>query len=210
MNRYFAAKALAGLVGLAGLVVAAGWVYDITLLKSISPAWVTMKFTTAVSFQMSGIILYCIATAAEGDASSGQVAIPAAVLVILLLMATQTGAACLGVRIGVEELFVPEKPGAVMTAVPGRPSLPTMLSFLLVAAAGILMLFGKARFLPVGLTIAAIGLCAIIGYITGLPFLYFSLEGWNTAMALHTAALFVLTGAGLALTSRRGDIHEHL
>lgn len=43
-----------------GLTVLVGWVLDVDILESLAPSWVTMKFSTALSFVMSGIILYCI------------------------------------------------------------------------------------------------------------------------------------------------------
>jgi hypothetical protein len=41
-------------------------------------------------------------------------------------------------------------------------------------------------------------LLALIGYVTKMPLLYFYSESWGlTAMAIHTAILFLLLGFGL-------------
>jgi hypothetical protein len=48
------AKIFAGIIFLAGIIVVIGWLLDIEVLKSILPYWVTMKFTTAISFILSG------------------------------------------------------------------------------------------------------------------------------------------------------------
>ena len=52
------ARALAVAVSITGSVVMVGWILDIDALKSILPTWVTMKFSTALSFTLSGITLY--------------------------------------------------------------------------------------------------------------------------------------------------------
>lgn len=41
-----------------GSIVMVGWIFDIEILKSLSPTWVTMKFTTALSFTLSGIFWF--------------------------------------------------------------------------------------------------------------------------------------------------------
>jgi len=43
-------KILSLIVMVAGVLVLIGWIFDISVLKSISPAWVTMKLTTAIAF----------------------------------------------------------------------------------------------------------------------------------------------------------------
>jgi len=60
------AKVLSLAVSGAGIVVMIGWIFDINILKSISPAWVSMKFDTAVAFVAGGISLYFIARAKKG------------------------------------------------------------------------------------------------------------------------------------------------
>jgi len=41
-----------------------------------------------------------------------------------------------------------------------------------------------------------------LGYIINAPILYYTISGWSTAMALHTAILFVLLGIGLVLVGK--------
>jgi hypothetical protein len=54
------AKALSLVVIIAGIMVIIGWIFDIAILKSIFPHWVSMKFDTAIAFILSGITLYSI------------------------------------------------------------------------------------------------------------------------------------------------------
>ena len=105
------------------------------------------------------------------------------------------------IYLGVEMLFVTEETGAVETVLPGRPSVGTMVAFMLVATAGFLAMVRPAR-LPAYLLfldclILLTGVVALIGYAFDLPALYYYVPGGiSTAMAFHTAALFALLGIG--------------
>jgi len=201
MEKQTVAKILASTVMITGVVVMFGWVADIPILTSILPQWVTMKFTTALSFFLSGIVLYFIAISLHGRRDLAQIVLPVATLLILLLMATLLASVFLSVKTGVEDLFVKEAAGAVKTTVPGRPSAGTMISFIMVAISGIFVMFrpkniGKILFW-FGVIVGSLGAFGVLGYIISVPLLYYTLEGWSTAMALHTAILFTLLGLGL-------------
>ena len=195
------AKALSLIVIIAGIMVIAGWIFDIGVLKSISPAWVTMKLSTAIAFLLSGITLYFIVKAIEGEFDKAQVALSITSLIIVLLMGTLFFSALLKIHTGVDDLFIKEHAGAVKSAAPGRPSVPTMLNFILIASAGILTLLNPGNLQPklrlIGLTVGITGAVAVAGYIMNAPLLYYFIEGINSAMACHTAILFALLGMGL-------------
>jgi len=200
-------KAVALVVVCAGLLVMAGWVLDIGILKSILPGWVTMKFSTALSFVLSGITLFFLARIVHGENTWAQVILPITTLSILLLMATLLASTFLGMRSGVEDLFVQETGEAVKSVTPGRPSIGTMISFILMGLAGVLAMLIEDtldRWLfVIGCLIALTGGLALCGYILDLPLLYYTLEGISTAMALHTALLFCMLGTGLIMLRRR-------
>lgn len=194
------AEVLGIIVFLSGLAVMIGWILDIDILKSILPIWVTMKFSTALCFFLSGITLYFIASSQEKGLGIAQVVLPITILGILLFMATLLISVFIGIRTGVEDLFVREVEGAVKTTIPGRPSIGTMINFILMATAGILTILNitrlKVKLLTIGRIVTVIGGAAIIGYIFNVPVFYYAIEGFSTAMALHTAILFVLLGIG--------------
>jgi hypothetical protein len=194
------AKILSLAVIIAGFTVIIGWFFDFGILKSISPAWVSMKFDTAIAFVLSGITLYFIVRAEEGEFDKAQVVLSITSLIIILLMGTLFFSAVFEIRTGVEELFIKDTAAAPMSVVPGRPSIPTMLNFLLIAAAGILTTLNPAnlrlKLKIIGLIIGLVGLFAVIGYIIDKPVLYYYVEGINTAIACHTAALFMVLGIG--------------
>jgi len=199
------AKLLAGAVTAAGLLVMAGWALDIGALKSVFESWTSMKFITAFGFVLSGAVLYLVARCSEGCFDRVQAPLSVVSLLLLLVMGTLFFSGLLGAHTGLEDLFVSEAPGAVKTVVPGRPSLATSLSFLLIAAAGVFAMFEPVRLrrwlrLP-GWLVAAIGAAALAGYAADAPLLYYFVPGVNTAMAFNTAALLVLLGAGFLCLS---------
>lgn len=203
MNKLKIVIVLSIVVSCVGALVMLGWVLDIQILKSIHPLWVTMKFSTAFSFFISGIVVYFVQYSIKGDSSISNVALPISIVIILLFMTTLLVSSYLGIRTGVEDLFVKEVAGAVKTTVPGRPSIGTMINFILVAIAGIFAMLKsenlKSKLLRIGCCINVVGGMAIIGYIIDVPLLYYTLEDASTAMALHTAILFVMLGVALIL-----------
>jgi hypothetical protein len=205
MDRMSGAKMIAVTVSMAGLVGMLGWYFGIQALKSVHPAMVTMKFSTALSFFLSGITLFFIPQSLSGRASVAQAVLPATTLVVMLVMATLLASSIFGLETGIEGLFIEEEASAVKTTVPGRPSLVTMADFVLFAAAGMSSLVrhrGQRKLLfASGVFIAATGVAALTGYVLGVESLYFSWPGVSTGMALVTAFLFTLAGADLIIIS---------
>jgi len=200
MNRIAVAKILSLLISASGLAVMAGWLFDIGALKSLGTALVTMKFSTAFSFVISGVSLYFLARAREGEPDTSQVALFITSFILILLMGLIFFSAVLNIRTGIEELFVKDS-GGIKSVLPGRPSVPTMINFLLIALVGILTMVNaenvRFKLRTIGCIVGFIGALALLGYCIDLPVLYYYIEGKNSAMALHTAGLFVLSGAGL-------------
>ena len=110
------------------------------------------------------------------------------------------------IRTGIEDLFVKEEAGAIKTTTPGRPSVGTMLCFILMEAAGILAIFVPEKLkkkLPLlGIPVVVLGGTAILGYVMNKPVLYYTIAKFSTAMAFHTAILFVMLGTGLTLIGK--------
>jgi hypothetical protein len=189
------------MVAFSGVLVIFGWIFDVTILKSISPAWVSMKFDAAIAFCLSGIMLYSLARVKRGEFDMAQIVISTASFVVILLMGTLLISSLLGIHTGVEDLFIKEIHPAAKTVVAGRPSVPTMINFLLVSLAGILVILGYKKTHPafkiIGLVVGLIGALALIGYVISFPIFYYYIPGLNSAMACNTAGLFVLLGVGL-------------
>jgi hypothetical protein len=194
-------RLLALLVSSAGLLVMAGWVFDAPVLQSLSPAWISMKFDTALSFFLGGITLYYISMAREGRIDKAQIVLSITSLTILLLMGTLFISTLLGINTMLENIFVYDTSPSSNTVFPGRPSMPTMINFILLAVAGILAILNNEKnslkFKFIGGAIGLIGAAALAGYLIKQPALYYFIPERNSAMACHTAGLFVLLGLGL-------------
>jgi hypothetical protein len=111
-----------------------------------------------------------------------------------------------GVSIGVGEFFVKDSMVAVRSVTPGRPSVATMINFVLIAVTGITVPFGFRKIFKILTVLAAVvglsGLSAVFGYIFNQPVFYFAVAGKSSAMACHTALLFILWGWGVILTGK--------
>jgi len=200
-------------ISFVGLAVLIGWIMNIPALTSLIPNSVTMKFSTAVSFIFTGVSILIISKLAiepSGYSDLSHIVLPISMLIILLFMSTHIGSIIVSAPSGVDNLFVKEQElDPVFTTSPGRPSFPTMISFLLIAtaAAGTLITSGsnlKKLIGGTGFAIGIIGSVALAGYALSLPMLYYSFEGLNTAMAVHSAALFVVAGLVLIISGKIG------
>jgi hypothetical protein len=206
MKRIHLPYLLGVVVILIGFTVMAGWFFNVPILKSILPVWVTMKFSTAVCFVLSGIILWSVACEIKGKECFAQVLLPICTLCLFLIMFTLLASSWLGIRTGIEDLFVKEPASAVKTTIPGRPSIVTMFAFCLVAVCGSVVMLKPKRMREIltvlGSIVALIGAVGVMGYILNVQELYYSVKGFSSAMACHTAILFVLLGVGLCASAR--------
>jgi len=194
-NKELAVKAIAAVIVLTGLAVIFGWIFDITLLKSISPAFVPMKFITAVSFIFGGIVLYLLTRKERWSKIALMFILPIVSVLLIMLVSDSV----FGIGPDIVNLFVKEPAGARE-----MPSIPGTVSFALVILIGYLSVFGvnTKRFfvlLAAGCIIGIIGFIGVLGYILNLPALYYNIEGVSGAMPLQSAILFTLGGLGLVL-----------
>ncbi|WP_165776395.1 sensor histidine kinase [Candidatus Nitrosotalea bavarica] len=203
MNKLTVTKIFSIIVIVIGIMVTFGWIFDIASLKSILPNYVTMKFSTSVSFIFSGVTLYFISRFKEGKSAIAQIAIPASGLVIALFMVTNLISSFLPFQTGLENIFVKETGNAISTTIPGKPSIGTMVNFIFIIVYGIFSMSDSIRLrkfaFGVGYFVIGVGLVSLVGYITNLPLLYYASPGVSTAMALHTSVLFVILGSGMIL-----------
>jgi signal transduction histidine kinase len=198
-------RILALIIILVGVTATAGWVFDVKDLHSPGGT-VSMKFGTAISFVFSGVILYYIARIREGRYGLAFISITASGFIISLFMATVLVSNISGVYTGMETLFVREGEGSsVQTPVPGRPSVGTMIDFILIILIGVFVLSDSHKLQKslnkISIAILIIGGIATIGYVVNLPLMYYYYENISTAMAIHTSVLFVLFGIGMLTSS---------
>ena len=126
-----------------GAAVLVGWALDIPVLKSVSPAFVSMKANAALAFLTSGLALGLLypQTVRVGRRRLGQIAATIPTLIGLLTLAEYAA----GWDLGIDQLLFTEPAGAMGTIHLGRVPLNAALSFVLVGAALLLMEVRLAR-----------------------------------------------------------------
>lgn len=200
-------EAIGIIIFVSGAIVMAGWFFRVEAIKSILPIWVSMKFSTAICFFLSGIELYFLARFQKKDRGLAIIVVPIISMCLFLVMSSLLASTIIGVNVGVEEMFVRDSMMAVGSVTPGRPSIASMFNFILIALAGILTTLNVLRLnkvLPlIAVPVSVTGLTAILGYCIHQPLLYFAVPGKSSAMAVNTAVLFFLWGMGFVLTERR-------
>jgi signal transduction histidine kinase len=196
-----------------GVAVLVGWALDIPVLKSISPAFVSMKSNAALGFLATGLALWLLypQTVRVGRRRLGRIAATIPTLIGLLTLAEYAT----GWDIGIDQLLFTEPAGAVGTIHLGRAAPNAALSFVLVGGALLLMEVRLARWgRPadyLAVLVMLVALPSFAGYLyatTGpvdLPgFARMPLNACLGFLALAFGLLLVRgeCGIGLLLTSR--------
>lgn len=180
-----------------GMIVILGWIFDISLLKSILPNLVTMKANTAIGFILGGISLNLWPNHQKRSQISWLGKITASLVLLLgLLTLIQY---IFNVNLGIDQLFFQEPSHAVATAFPGRMAPNTALNFFGLGLATLSLYLRPPKYILIH-TLAIISFLiaflGLLGYIYGNSYFY-QLGKSFTAMALHTAIAFILWSAGL-------------
>lgn len=190
---------------LISLVVLFGWMLGVDVFKEVSSSWVTMKFSTAMAFLMSGTMLFLCGLE---NREKYFLVISGLFANIGALMGALMVSALLGVDSGLENVGVTEKKGAVMSSSPGVPSIMTMISFLITSLSGHWLILDKIKnVLWIGVSLTAIGAIAALGYMVDVSLLYYYIPGKSSAMAIHTAIALSIIGSiliGHAKESKNG------
>ncbi len=180
-----------------GVMVLLGWIFDIQILKSVMPGFVSMKANTAIGFILSGMSLALMAWSSPA-ASVRWLARAGAIAVALLgfLTLCQYG---FGLNFGIDQFFFHEPSGTVGTFSPGRMAFTTALNFLVFGCA---LLFadshrGIVTAQRLVLFTGLMGLLPCLGYLYGATALIGI--GRYTQMAIHTAMLFIVLSVGILL-----------
>jgi PAS domain S-box-containing protein len=182
-------KLAAVFVMLVGALALAGWIFDITDLKSVY-GQITMKANTAVTLILAGVALFCFTRKERPFRILGQISAGLIALVGLLTLSEHV----IGWNLHIDELLFHEGPGALATASPGRMGLTSSTCFLFFGVSLLLLRRRKAVSVAQGLTLIGglWALLALVGYTYEAEALYAIAR--YTGIALHTAmALFVLS-----------------
>ena len=176
-----------------GGLVLVGWAFDIPLLKSILPGWISMNPTTALAFIFSGLSLRLTRTGRIRYLGKGLA------VIVALVGGLKLGEYLLGWNLGFDRVLFERQLGPVGPHPPNRMAPNTALNFLLLGLA--LLLLDKetrrGRRPTEYLALAAVmtALFAVIGYAYGIKPFYGLLS--YIPMALNTALAFLLLSLGL-------------
>jgi signal transduction histidine kinase len=198
----FAPVAAGVAVAAIGALVLAGWAMEADTLKRVGHGLVSMKANTALGFLVLGVALLLLThgRSAPGGAWTETAGRLLGAFATLMAVAT-LGQYATGIDLGIDQLLFRDRPHAVATVSPGRMALNTAFAFLMTGLATVAV--GRKRIHTLGEVLAVltafIGFQALVGYALGVDILYGLPNA--TAMALHTAAAFVVLALGLILVS---------
>lgn len=183
------------LIVAASAVVLAGWVFDAPALRALWLGQVTMKGNTAIAFMLIGGGLWALHWPETTPVARTMARLAAflAALIGLLSLLEYLSPADLGID---QWLFV--DPGVVL---PGRMALMTAVNVLLLGIAIWTIDVELAHAIRPShwLALAVVGNCfvAVLGYLYGVEAFYRLVA--LTAMAPHTAVLFMLASAAVVM-----------
>ena len=182
-----------------GCLVIAGWMFDITILKSVGSGLVTMKANTALCFILLGISLWLLSPG-QPIQSAGLIAKGPAFAVAIIGLLTLSEY-MFGWDFGIDQLLFKELTGAVGTSHLGRMAPNTAFDFIMLGLALLLLDvetkhgYRPAQFLA--LLAGSVGLIGLMGYAFEAQELYGISQ--YTQIALHTTVLFILISIGIIL-----------
>jgi len=189
-----ASRAAGGVVLTIGMLVLAGWLFDIPALKSVLPGLATMKANAALSFMMSGASLLLTAL---GNKNQRIDLLSKACAGISLLMGLLTLSEYIfSWDLGIDQLLFKDTL-TTASAHPGRMSLVTAVNFSLLGLSLLLLDRRQYRRIVEASAIIAllISLLAFIGYAYGVPSLYQFFP--YSSIAIHTTFTFSILCLGV-------------
>ncbi len=190
-------------VAFVGFMVMVGWIFNISIFKSISPEWISMKVNTAICFLLAGLILMIFNLQKKKNLlrlANGSILIIIVIGIVSLLQYI------FNFNAGIDELFFKDDAIRMGTSQPGRMALGTALCFILFGLSFLSLGINNLNhiiFQGLNLLVGVISLFAMISYLFGARQLMDISE--YTAMAFHTSfTLFILMIANLLLRSESG------
>lgn len=174
-----------------GAAVLAGWLFDVPLLKSLVPGFVTMKANTALAFVLAGgsLLLQSSSPVSLARAQSGR----ALALAVALIGALTLAEYIFGWQLGIDELlFKVHETAPVWTAAPGRMAASSAAAFFFLGLALLAIEWEPRRGLRpaelLALLVIVLSSIAAIEYAFGHAIAYPFFR--HTRMALHTFMTF--------------------
>jgi len=204
VTRQLSAASAGSAIGVFGIgcLVLVGWIFDIAVLKSLNPDWISMKANTAVAFMLAGIALWLSQAKRRHVRPARYVAWGSALVVAAMGLLTLIQYAS-GWSLGIDQLLFTDPPGAAQTVYPGRLAPNTALNFLLIGLALVLLDVETRRgHRPAQYLIVLEGivaLMALVGYLYGVSSFYSPSPAANPmSLPAVVAGVVAFIGLGLA------------
>lgn len=185
------------IVILIGLLVITGWIFDIPVLKSLNPDYISMKANTAVCFIFSGGALLLLRK--PDQSSRFRYLVTFLTLSVLIISAVNLFEYIFNWNAGIDELLFKEGPGATATVHPGRMAINTAVCFILISFS-ILVLKSRFAWSYLFSQFSAF----MTGLLCILPQLGYAYQesdlftfAYQTPMALNTAIAFFTLSIGI-------------
>lgn len=198
MNKKYSliSKILAISVSSLGVMVFMGWLFDISILKSVVPGVVSMKVNTALYFILSGFTLWILNEEKQNSLKKMcSIVFPSIMILIGLLT---LGEYLFEINFGIDEFLFKEETRATATSDPGRMSPITAFCFILSGISLMLLYKNKAfqMFQLLSLAVFALALLTLIGYGYAVNDFQGGMASF-TKMAIHTSVAFVFLSVGM-------------
>lgn len=187
------------LVNTIGTLVMGAWLLGIDIIKHINSDWVSMKFTTAFCFMLSGLLIIFAYKAKTSQKNISPTVVSLLSFMIVFIMGHHAIAYVTAEPMVFSQLV--HDAAVVKTVIPGMPAILTIMNFSLIAIwAQLSLLFdfkiGQHRYwivTPIFMT----SIIALIGYIVDYPLLYGYIPEKFSGMAFHTSLCFFLSSLAL-------------
>jgi PAS domain S-box-containing protein len=184
-------------VMLLGILVLASWLRDIPVLQVFSTQLPSMKANAALCFVLLGAAL--LTAWAPRIAALHAIRLVCELGVLAIALAT-IAEYVIGIDLGIDQLLSGAPQNDFQAAAPGRMSIVTAVCFVACVVALVVEAPRTPRRRAATRTLATcvgiVGMLAVLGYLYGAPLLYKPSVA-TTAMALHTAAGFMLLAIGV-------------
>lgn len=175
-----------------GCLVSFGWMFNITVFKSVLPQLVTMKANTAIALILGAISLWLLPKKTEKSLNKRKlfwVINLLSFLVFLIGSLTLIQYIC-NVDLRIDQLIFSEIKHQDIPGIPGRMAPNSALALILLGGS-IILLNKKIYLLAQLLSVIGflLGFLGLLGYLYGITEFYG--VGTHTAMALHTSLAFI-------------------
>jgi PAS domain S-box-containing protein len=202
-----AAYWLGAIAGTLGLLIIAGWAFDIPLLLRINPRWPAMVLYSAIALFLSGLLLLAPAFIDGVRLQRLRLSLAAVLVSYGAIALFET---VLDIDLGIEPHELHRELNHAFKW-PGRMAPSTALCFMLLGTAFALLSYQQRYHLEFAIRTLAVGATMIacislFGYLGRIEFLY----SWGgiTTMAVHTAIGVMAAGLGVWFESYRQSEYE--